>query len=67
MVLYGEPIEEVMRTSSDPVIKKIWDEKEVVQYDNFPFDRVCTSGLFIGLVLWIGAGVETAASSSAHC
>ncbi len=54
MVLYGEPIEEVMRTSSDPVIKKIWDEKEVVQYDNFPFDRVCTSGLFL---VWF-CGVE---------
>ncbi len=40
MVLYGEPIEKVLEETQDPVFKKFWEEKEVVPYKSFPYDRM---------------------------
>ncbi len=40
MVLYGEPVEQEMATSQDPVVSKVWHEKEVAKYDPFPYKRV---------------------------
>ncbi len=40
MVLYGEPVEQEMATSQDPVVSKVWHEKEVAEYDPFPYKRV---------------------------
>ena len=36
MVLYGEEEEEMMQKSTDPVIKRIWDEKIVEEYAPTP-------------------------------
>ena len=36
MVLYGEEEEEMMQKSTDPVIKRIWDEKMVEEYAPSP-------------------------------
>ncbi len=36
MVLYGEEEEAMMAQSTDPIIKKIWDEKKVEQYSPTP-------------------------------
>ncbi len=40
MVLYGEPVEQEMATSQDPVVSKVWHEKEVAEFDPFPYKRV---------------------------
>ena len=40
MVLYGEPVEQEMATSQDPVVSQVWHEKEVAEYDPFPYKRV---------------------------
>ncbi len=40
MVLFGEPIEKVLEETQDPVFKKFWEEKEVVPYKPFPYDRL---------------------------
>ncbi len=39
-VLYGEPSEKVLETSQDPVLKKFWQNKEVVKYKDFPYERM---------------------------
>jgi hypothetical protein len=36
MVLYGEEEEEMMAKSTDPVIKRIWNEKIVTEYAPTP-------------------------------
>ena len=40
MVLFGEPIEKVLEETQDPVFKKFWEEKDVVPYKPFPYDRL---------------------------
>ena len=40
MVIYGENVEHQLATSQDPVKKKFWREKEVVEYQPFPYERV---------------------------
>ena len=32
MVLYGEPMEDYMAETDDPVIKAIWEGKDVVEF-----------------------------------
>ena len=36
MVLYGEEEEEMMAQSTDPVIKKVWDDKVIEEYHPTP-------------------------------
>ena len=36
MVLYGEEEEAMMARSTDPVIKKIWQDKDVVEFSPTP-------------------------------
>ncbi len=40
IVLFGEPIERGIATHQDPSRKKFWKEKEVVEYEDFPYERV---------------------------
>ncbi len=40
IVLFGEPIEEDMAKHQDPSRQKFWKEKEVVEYEDFPYERV---------------------------
>ena len=47
LILYGEEIENYMATTNDPVIRTIWDNKQVVEYDPENLERVRVSyGLF---------------------
>ena len=41
MVLYGEEEEEMMQRSTDPVIRRIWDEKIVEEYAPTPKVSSC--------------------------
>ncbi len=40
MVLYGEKAERDMAVSKDPKLKELWLNKEVVEYAEFPYERV---------------------------
>jgi hypothetical protein len=40
MVMYGEEEEARMAVSTDPIIKKIWDDKIVVEYSSTPMVSV---------------------------
>ncbi len=42
MAMYGESTERLLAESDDPVKRRFWREKVVVEYDQFPYDRVGT-------------------------
>ena len=39
-VLYGEPSEKELEMSQDPTIKKFWENKQVIPYEDFSYERV---------------------------
>ena len=40
IVLYGVELDNYLETSPDPVVRQFWEGKTVVEYDDFPFQRV---------------------------
>lgn len=48
IVLYGEDVEYDLSVSQDPLVKKLWDKKEVVVHQRMPYERV---SLYIGATL----------------
>ncbi len=40
MVLYGENVEHELSISQDPLVKKFWNEKQVVAHQRMPYERV---------------------------
>ncbi len=40
MVIYGEEVETFLATSPNPVHSTFWNHKKVVEFQEYPFDRV---------------------------
>ncbi len=40
IVLYGVELDNYLETSQDPVVRKFWEGKTVIPYDEFPFEHV---------------------------
>ena len=40
MVLYRESVEDYLNATTDPVLKKFWEQKEAVEHISIPYERV---------------------------
>ena len=47
IVLYGVELDNYLETSPDPVVRQFWEGKTVVEYDDFPFQRVRSGKHFL--------------------